>query len=238
MSSIIFIKLPNAEKLTIGERLRAFAKERWGEEGAIKKLAEALEMKPPSLYNYLNDDSKPGSEFLLKLNNLGCDLSWLLTGKYAKDEKEMVNVPFNYLNKLNAEKNLIPYLNKLKMRVFPIVSKISAGSMKEYFTDFDPEKTVVLPYKHDNCVALEVEGDSMANKIDNGDLVLVDLHKTVKDGDIVAVRLKSGDQFIKRFKRNNGHIILYSDNNKYLPVTLKETEIEVMRKVVKIIKDV
>jgi len=35
-------------------------------------------MKPPSLYDYLNDISVPGGEMLRKLMELGCDINWLL----------------------------------------------------------------------------------------------------------------------------------------------------------------
>jgi len=38
-----------------------------------------LGMKPPSLYVYLNNESIPGGEILKKLQDLGCDINWLLS---------------------------------------------------------------------------------------------------------------------------------------------------------------
>lgn len=108
MSSIIFNKLPNSENMTLGERLRLFAEDKYGKKGAINKLAESLGIKPPSLYVYLKDESKPGTELLLKLNEIGCDLSWLLTGKYATNPKEMFDATFKYKQKEN------PYEKRIK----------------------------------------------------------------------------------------------------------------------------
>lgn len=108
MSSIFFIKLPNSEKLTIGQRIRLFAENKFGKKGAIKKLAESLELKPPSLYVYLKDVSKPGTELLLKLNDLGCDITWLLTGREASEPKEMFDIIYKYKQKEN------PYESRIK----------------------------------------------------------------------------------------------------------------------------
>lgn len=61
--------------MTIGEKLRHFAD---SEHGGITNLAELMDMKPPSLYPYLNDESIPGGLMLKKLFKLGCDINWLL----------------------------------------------------------------------------------------------------------------------------------------------------------------
>ncbi len=84
---------------------------------------------------------------------------------------------------------------------------------------------------------LQVNGDSMTDKICNGDLVLVDLTIIPKDGDIVAVRLINGEQLIKRQKQFEGLVVLYSENEEYQPIMIKKSEIAEMRKVVKVIKD-
>jgi len=62
--------------MTIGEKLRFFAENYIG---SVSKLAELLDMKPPSLYVYLNNESIPGGDILRKLKDLGCDINWLLT---------------------------------------------------------------------------------------------------------------------------------------------------------------
>lgn len=79
MSSKNLSKLSNQDyPSTPGERIRYFAEveKQW----KIEELAFKMHIKPPSLYPYLNDKSKPGAEILLKLNALGCDINWVLTG--------------------------------------------------------------------------------------------------------------------------------------------------------------
>lgn len=87
-----------SENNTIGKRLRQFAKDKYG---TVRKLAELLEMSEENLSQYTRDKSKPGANMLLKLNELGCDLSWLLTGKYATTPKEMFDATFKYKQKEN-----------------------------------------------------------------------------------------------------------------------------------------
>lgn len=92
--------------MTIGQRLRAMAEDKWGKRGALTKLAEVLEIKLPNLYIYLNDDSKPGADILKKLIEYDFDLVLLLTGNEAKTTAEMINEPIKYLNQLEREKNI------------------------------------------------------------------------------------------------------------------------------------
>jgi transcriptional regulator with XRE-family HTH domain len=68
--------------MSIGERLKEFGIKKFGN---VKNFAEALGIKPPSLYNYFNNKSKPGSEFLEQLMQMGCDINWLLTGVTSED---------------------------------------------------------------------------------------------------------------------------------------------------------
>ncbi len=97
---------------TVGQRLRKMAEDKWGKRGAIKKLADALGIKMSNLYIYLNDKSSPGSDVLLKLNELDFDLSILLTGKPANTPAEAFNAPYNYLNELDKKKAEIKALNE------------------------------------------------------------------------------------------------------------------------------
>jgi len=67
------------EKAEIANRLREFGMMKFGN---MKKLADALEMSQASLHSgYLSGRSIPGAEILVKLNSIGCDILWLLTGK-------------------------------------------------------------------------------------------------------------------------------------------------------------
>jgi transcriptional regulator with XRE-family HTH domain len=109
-------KLIAHENDTIGARLRQFAKANFG---TIRKLAELLEMSEENLSQYTRGKSKPGSDILSKLNALGCDLNWLITGKEGSDAKEMFNTTYNYLKKVEEENKKL----KKKLAVFEKASK-------------------------------------------------------------------------------------------------------------------
>jgi transcriptional regulator with XRE-family HTH domain len=62
----------------IGERIRMFAKRKYG---TLKKLAEAMQISPQQLQQYISGKREPGTRILAKLLRLGCDVNWLLGGK-------------------------------------------------------------------------------------------------------------------------------------------------------------
>ena len=83
-------------RIGIGGRIRLFAKRKYG---TLKKLAEAMDISPQQLHQYISGKREPGSRILLKLLKLGCDINWLLSGsesiesfKIEKLEKELVNL--------------------------------------------------------------------------------------------------------------------------------------------------
>lgn len=63
--------------LGIGERIRVFAKKKYG---TLKKLADAMNISPQQLHQYISGKREPGSKILIKLLKLGCDINWLLGG--------------------------------------------------------------------------------------------------------------------------------------------------------------
>jgi len=62
--------------MKFGEKLRFFALEKFG---SLTELAKALGMSIGHLSQYVNEVNKPGMEFFLKLQDLGCDINWLLS---------------------------------------------------------------------------------------------------------------------------------------------------------------
>lgn len=80
----------------VGNRIRVFAKKKYG---TLKKLAEAMQISPQQLQQYLSGKREPGARILSKLLRLGCDLNWLLGGSESyesyqiyKLEKELKEV--------------------------------------------------------------------------------------------------------------------------------------------------
>lgn len=72
---------------TIGERLKIFAKVRFG---SMKRLSEAIGERPDNLQKYAADKHQPGAKLLIKLAAEGLNVRWLLTGDesmYASDKR-------------------------------------------------------------------------------------------------------------------------------------------------------
>lgn len=55
-----------------------FAIEKYGK---ISAFAAALDMSPSNAQAYIRGARTPGSKVLARLRNLGCDITWLLTGE-------------------------------------------------------------------------------------------------------------------------------------------------------------
>lgn len=209
-------------KIEIGNRIREFAELKFK---TIKALGKALGMSQQNLNAYVNGKATPGANMLKKLSELGADVTYILTGISTKDEI--------------AKKVFQELSNKISGYDYPIVSTLSAGSMIEFFNDEEIEKVAFSYHKKYGCMALRVRGDSMKPTIENGDVVLVDSDAKIYDGCIVAARLKSGDQLIKRIRFLPHDLIqLDSDNFLYDPITITKEEIELVMPVVKIQRDI
>ncbi len=61
----------------IGERIRIFAKRKYN---TLKGLANALDISPQQLQQYITNNREPGSKILIKFMKAGCDINWLLGG--------------------------------------------------------------------------------------------------------------------------------------------------------------
>jgi len=91
--------------MSIGKRLREWGKKEFK---TMTKFAEKLNIDYTTLYRYINDKRKPTMEVLLKLNEMGCDLSWLLTGEVADDPKQIIKIIKNY------SQEEYPYVRKIR----------------------------------------------------------------------------------------------------------------------------
>ena len=125
-----------------------------------------------------------------------------------------------------------------KIHDYPVLSHVYAGNSPDMFIKENISEYVSLPYKKkDNCFAVRVIGDSMNHKIEEGDIILVDMDAEVTNGSIVIARLKTGKQIIKRYRAvSNQNSMFYSDNGNYEPLVVDMKEIEAIYKVVGIWK--
>jgi transcriptional regulator with XRE-family HTH domain len=90
-------------KQEVGLRLREFAEK---EKGSIAELARQLKMQPESLYDYLNGETIPGDRLQKKLEKVGCNVIWLLTGIYPNEDRQKKEI-----QKEIEQRKIITYLD-------------------------------------------------------------------------------------------------------------------------------
>ncbi|MCX5803717.1 MAG: transcriptional repressor LexA [Proteobacteria bacterium] len=119
----------------------------------------------------------------------------------------------------------------------PVIGEISAGSpMAPLNIEDYIELDKFLNAEH---LFLKVKGASMVEDgIRDKDIVVVKPQKVVRDGDIIACVI-DGEVLVKRFKRNNGEVMLLPANKDMEPLIIKEKDgkrLEVIGKVVALLR--
>ena len=91
-----------------------------------------------------------------------------------------------------------------------------------------------------NLYAFKVQGDSMPEAlVDEGDIVIMQPHTQVQNGEMVAVRLlEQGQTTFRRYYRENGHVRLQPDNPTMEPIIVNPDQVQIQGKVVAVIRQV
>lgn len=211
--------------MTIGERLKEFSKMRFKSHA---ELAEKLGIKREQLYPYFNDDSKPGSELLIKLIELGCDVEWLLKGKRSSTLIKSKGVEYIAIDDAIKE-------NKLLFE-YPILADVPAGRSEINHHDW-PEyiKIDIDPREHFALRIDEEYGISMAPYIEPGDILFCNFTRKFNSGDIVVARYDGTKGAVKRIFIDE-QITLISFNPLEPPIIINKKQLQQVFKVVLIWK--
>lgn len=88
--------------MTIGEKIEAFGLKNFG---SLKAFAAAVGKSPPDLSQYVGENAKrlPGTPFLKKLYNLGCDMNWLFEDDEDKAKPSLASQLLQENNSLRKE---------------------------------------------------------------------------------------------------------------------------------------
>jgi len=120
--------------------------------------------------------------------------------------------------------NAIPYTPSSAYA--PILGAIPAGYPVLADENIEGYASVDYP-EPNNYFWLRVKGDSMINAgIDTGDLVLIRWQSCANDGQIVACRVNGDEATLKRYRKQEGSVVLVPENPKYPPQVVKATEFE------------
>lgn len=107
------------------------------------------------------------------------------------------------------------YISYEKRGLRPVIGLASAGTgviAEEMIVGWE---AVEDEYDNDNCFWLEVSGNSMAPKIDNGDRVLVQRDAEIESGCIAVVVVDGVEGFLKQVEFGGNSTSLHSFNPYY-----------------------
>src|SRR5690606_10964415 len=108
----------------------------------------------------------------------------------------------------------------------PVLGDIPAGTLDAAISH--PEAYLALPNLDDSTFALEVRGDSMADLIQPGDLVLLSRRGTSRNGEICAVRVDEEEVTLKYlYKTSDGLFELRAHNPAYQPLLIEASRLSV-----------
>jgi len=110
------------EREKIGERLESFCKNNFESQEAFAKKIGIASSNLRKFY--FSGKSLPGSELLVKLSEIGCDIKWLLTG-----EESIMEAQPNYDSNTEMSQEELDIINKLRLvpATLPLISKLLQG---------------------------------------------------------------------------------------------------------------
>lgn len=118
----------------------------------------------------------------------------------------------------------VTHITQLRRQRIPLIGKVAAG--EPIYSPEDYDAYVDSPVKCD--VAIQVQGDSMVPKFEDGDTVYVRCQPDVGDGQIAVVFLDD-EAVIKRVYHEKEGLTLLSDNPAYGPIRATFDEYNVIR---------
>ena len=214
-------------KTTIGERLR---EARETKELDQYTLAEKAGVATRTLQRWEKGEQVPDGLAIMKIAKAtNVQPSWLLTG-----EGEMYAVP-------SRPENVYPLPGSIRRGVnlvdLPLISSVPAGKVATIFhPDYVDNYVTVDDVKDPGAFALRVKGNSMAPRIEDGDVVIVSPQQEARNGDVCVVRV-DGEDTLKKVKFEGNYVHLIPLNPEFEPATVKRKDVNFVWKVVKLIKE-
>ena len=163
-----------------------------------KELAQKMGVSKQTVSTWVNGLNVPRTDKLdLLCTILDCDRNALLMRSAATDLFE------------------IPVPRQCRL---PVLGRVSAGPGVIAEEDIIGYESTDAKYDNGEYYYLQVSGDSMSPKIDDGDLVLVHRQTSVDSGTVGVFSVDGEDGFVKRVVYDDENIDLISYNPYYPPM--------------------
>lgn len=143
-----------------------------------------------------------------------------ISSEYLKKLSTLYNVSIDYL--LGQENN-----KKERGIQIPVLGTIPAGIPIEAIEEIlNYEEIPQSMAQKGDFFGLKVRGDSMAPRIQSGDIVIVRKQETAESGDICVIMVNGFDATLKQIKRDYNGISLVPFNPDYKPMFYSNKDIE------------
>lgn len=216
-----------------GSRLK---EERLKNQLSQEELAEKLNVKKNTVWNWENEKSYPNALQIMDFLDFGFDIQYILTGERQLQVKNNLDLMDVY----ETDFAYIPFYDV----------EVSAGLGHDSYGVTEPSS--YLAFRKDwlkgrglavkDLSVVSASGDSMEPTIENRDKLLIDTSRNIPtDGKIYVIR-SSDTLWVKRIQRQlDGTLLLISDNTTYPPMHLNLEDyhdIQVIGQVVNVSKDI
>lgn len=206
-----------------------------------KALAEVFEVKPPSVQGWVKNGriDKPKLIKLIRYFSDVVELShWGLTEADADivGRNDAIRAPENDGNVIAADfSRQRPKLGFIEIPHLDISASMGHGASQPDSVDVIQRMTVSTDFLRqtvnfsnpEKLALITGYGDSMEGTFNDGDLLLVDRGVSEIKIDAVYVLALSDELYIKRLQRRpDGTFLMISDNRKYDPIHISETELQ------------
>jgi len=194
-------------------------------------LAAKIDIATRTVQRWEKGEQVPDSNYLMRIAKAtGVAAHWLLSGEgemLPTDQQKMKVIPLP----TNRYK-------KVDLVSLPLLASVPAGALSQRFNSDQAERFITIDDVRDpNAFALEVKGNSMAPRIENGDIIVVTPKLEVRNGDICVVRVDEEDT-VKRVKIDEQFVHLIPLNPEYEPMIVRKKDVTFMWRVIKVIKSV
>lgn len=193
------------------------------------KLSAKVDVATRTVQRWEKGEQVPDSNYLMRIAKAtGVTPHWLLTGEgemfpHAASQANVIPLPSRY--------------KKVNLVSLPLLSSVPGGAPSLIFHPDYVEKYITVDDIRDtNAFALEVKGNSMAPRIEDGDIIVVSPNVETRTGDICVVRVQDEDT-VKRVKIEDQFIHLIPLNPDYEPMVVRKRDVTFIWRVIKVIKN-
>lgn len=211
---------------TLGQRIR---EARMAKEMDQARLAGKLDIATRTLQRWEKGEQEPDGSIIMRIAKATAVLpQWLLTG----DGDKYAGVGGGNVFPLS-----IGRYKKVSTVRLPLLSSVPGGAPSLIFhPDYVDKFVTVDDVRDEQAFALEVKGNSMSPRIEDGDIIVVSPRLEAKSGDICVVRVQDEDT-VKRIKIEDDYLHLIPLNPEFEPWVVLHKDVTFIWKVIKVIKE-